>query len=168
MSDYSQHPYRDLLEFIDNGCKQLGEERDFAQILLSMEQAESIEQLIKIYNNIYKLLAAAFFGTRKLPHGWYKPETWGYSNEYLIEELNYCLNDNILKWFNSQNSKTKELCLKCISNLRESKNTSAIEGILFKELTPYIDDANKEILYFCFMGKSFSNLIKVVKSFISI
>lgn len=148
MSDFSQYPYQRLLTYIENECQQQGEERDFINYLLSMEHAESIEHLIKIYDNIYKLLAVLFFRTKKLPNEWYKPETWGYSNEYLIEELNYCLNDNILKWFNSQNSKTKELCFKCISNLRESKNTSAIEGILYKELTHYIDDVNKEILYF--------------------
>ena len=148
MADYSAYPYGRMLSYIERRCMELGDNEKYIEYILSMEQAESIERLIKMYSSCYKVLAYLFFGTKKLPNEWYKPETWGYSNEYLIEELNYCLNDNILKWFNSQNSKTKELCFKCISNLRESKNTSAIEGILFKELTHYIDDANKGILYF--------------------
>lgn len=147
MSDYSQHPYRDLLEFIDNGCKQLGEERDFAQILLSMEKAESIEQLIKIYNNIFKLLAAAFFGTRKLPHDWHRPELWGYRHGKLAVDLNDYLNINILKWYNSQQEPSYEQCMCCLANLHESHNVDTIGEELYKKITPNVENEDNEILY---------------------
>lgn len=131
MQDYSDHPYGRLLLHIENKCKQLGEERDFVNYLLSMENANSLEELIKIYNNVFKLLAYLFFGTKDVPHNWYIPETWGRYNFYYVEDLNGYLNENLLKCYTRLKEPTCEQCLMFLSNLRENGNINEIkEAIL--------------------------------------
>ena len=122
MADYSKYSCCNMLQYIENRSRQL--ERDnHIDYILSMENAESIEGLIKIYNNIYKFLAILFYGTKKVPKNWYKPETWGYNRKYLIEELNTYLNECILKWYQRQEFPTEQQAILCIANLRQCENT---------------------------------------------
>lgn len=144
MNDYSQYPYAGLLKYIDEGCKRLGEERDFVQYLISMNEVESIEEMINRYNNIYKLIAVIFFGTNKLPASWYNPKTWGYNHEYLVDELNLCLNKSILGWLKRQENPTTEMCRMCIANLRNNEKYISVENDFLKE---YFDkDESLQIL----------------------
>ena len=131
-ADCSHNPYKNLFEYIENGCQKVDEKRDFVKYLHSMEQADSIEQLISIYNNIFKLLAVIFFGTNKMPRKWYQPKTWGHNKEYLVEELNCFLNENILKWFQRQENVTYEQFTLCLSNLRDCENTVTIKDQLLQ------------------------------------
>ena len=132
MVDYSKFPDSGLLKYIDEGCKRIGEKRDFVQYAISMDEVESIEEMINRYNNLYKLLAVIFFGTNRLPNRWYVPETWGYNNEYLVDELNLCFNEKIWRWFNKQDSPTSELCKKCIANLRDGENYISMKNLFLK------------------------------------
>lgn len=120
MIDYSQHPYKKLLEFIETGCQKTNEERDYVKFLLSMEQAESIEDLVKILNIIFKLLAVIHFGKTVLPQGWYKYTKWGLDNIYVIDLFSF-FNENILRWCISQ-KRSKVLNDLCIANLRDGRN----------------------------------------------
>ncbi len=131
-ADCSHNPYKHLFEYIENGCQKVDEKRDFVKYLHSMEQADSMEQLISIYNNIFKLLAVIFFGTNKMPRSWYQPKTWGHNKGDLVEELNCFLNENILKWFQRQDNATLELCNLCLSNLRDCENTVTIKDQLLQ------------------------------------
>lgn len=127
MEDYSNHSYGKLLTYIEEGCQRLNEKRDYVSYLLSMERVDSIEELIKIYNNIFKLLAYIFYGTLDFPYYWYYPETWGRYNYLLVNDLNCYLNENILKWYERQEKVTVEQCQQCLSNLRGGENVQAIE-----------------------------------------
>ena len=127
MRDYSNHPYGKLLTYIEEGCQRLKEERDYVNYLLSMERVKSIEELIKIYNNTFKLLAYIFYGTLDFPYYWYYPETWGRFNYLLAEDLNCFFNENILKWYKRQENVTVEQCQQCLSNLRGGANAHAVE-----------------------------------------
>ncbi len=147
MTDYSQYPYRRMLHYIEKRSKELGKSRDYVQYVLSMEQAESMEKLIDIYNHVFQLLAILFFETRKVPSGWYNPETWGYNNEYLLEELNCCLNENILRWFKRFDAPTNEQSLSALSNLRSSKNVRSIQKEILKVSTPEADKGVSTLLY---------------------
>ena len=139
MKDYSDHQYGRLLLNIENKCKQLGEERDFVNYLLSMENANSLEELIKIYNNVFKLLAYLFFGTKDVPHNWYIPETWGRYNFYYVEDLNGFLNENILKCYTRLKDPTSEQCIMFLSNLRENDNIKEIKEAILAN-TPKVDE----------------------------
>jgi len=123
MDELNPELYKKLFEYIENGCKQHDIEKDYVKYLLSMEQAESIEQLIKIYNNIFKLLAFIFYGSKNVPYNWYLYECWGYKPHRVVTELQEFYNDSILKWYKKQNNPTEEQCILCIVNLRECPNT---------------------------------------------
>lgn len=127
MTDYSQHPYKNLLDHIESGCQQINESRDFVEYLLSMEQAESIDELTKILNNVIKLLAVIFYGRKILPNDWYLYDCWGRVPANHVRELFNFYNDNILLWYKRQENPTIEQCTSCIVNLRHSSNTTIIQ-----------------------------------------
>jgi len=147
MTDYSQYPYGRMLSYIERRCKELGDDKNYIEYILSMEHAESIERLIKMYGSCYKVLAYLFFGSKKLPHGWYITETWGYNNGWLIDELNYCLNENILKWYKRQESPSNAQTLSALSNLHESKNIVTVQNEILKISTPQADNGVNTLFY---------------------
>lgn len=129
MDDFNPELYRRLSDFIERGCKQQNIEKNYVEYLFSMEQAESIEKLVKIYNNIFKLLAVIYYGGRNVPYNWYIYERWENEPREMVEELNQYFNDNILRWFKRQGYPSKEKCALCIINLRECKKDGYIAYI---------------------------------------
>ena len=146
MTDYSKYPYSRMLQYIEKRSLELGR-KNHIDYILSMEKAETMEKLIDIYNHAFQYLAILFFGTRKVPHGWYIVETWGYKNDYLLEELNWCLNENILRWFKRQESPSNELTLSALSNLHKSKNIVIVQNEILKISTPQADYGVKTLFY---------------------
>ena len=128
-----------MFSFIESRCHELGDEKDYINYILSMDRAKSIEDLIKIYNNGYKILAYLFFRSNKLDNNWYITETWGYKNGWLIDELSYCLNENILNWYKRQENISDEIALKCIVNLRYASNTGNVEKEILSHSNPQAD-----------------------------
>ena len=145
MTDYSKYPYSRMLQYIEKRCIELGWSNRIDYVL-SMENAETMEKLIDIYNHVFQYLAILFFGTKKVPHGWYIVETWGYNNEYLLEELNYYLNENILKWYKRLENPTNKQALSAISNLRKAKNTVVVERELLSLSKPYAYNGVKTLI----------------------
>ena len=84
MTDYSKYPYSRMLQYIEKEVLNW-ERKNHIDYILSMENAETMEKLIDIYNHVFQYLAILFFGTKKVPRDWYIVETWGYKNEYLLE-----------------------------------------------------------------------------------
>lgn len=137
MKDYSNHPYKKLLSYIEERCQRLKEEGDFAGYLLSMGRAKSIEELIKIYNLIYKLLAVLILQSYNLPHDWYNTKTLGIGNAYLFEDLNRFFNDHLLRLFKTVAQPTQEERLSFIVNLRACDNTQDM-------LNQMLEDSNTD------------------------
>ena len=135
MADYSKYPYGRMLKYIESQSIQQKKDNHLNYIL-SMEKAESMAKMIEIYNHTFQYLAILFFGTQKVPDGWYDLKTWGNDKEYLLEELNYFLNENILHWFERLDNPTNEDSLSAISNLRQAKNTDDIESKLLNLSNP--------------------------------
>ena len=132
MAEYSKYPYQRLLEYIDKKVQQRGADTDLVEYLLTMEHADTIEELVEIYNNTFKNLAILFFDSESLPYNWYDVRTWGYQKEFILTELNCCFNENLLKWFKKQNNPTKELVNKCLVNLRYNDNLIEIGAEIIK------------------------------------
>lgn len=133
MIDYSKHPHKRLLAFIESGCQRIDEKRDLVGYLLSMEQARSINKLLAVYNNIYKLIAGIILGTKDLPEKWYVIETLGIDNAYLFEELNQYFNENVLNLFKKiQYQFQVEKVGLYIANLRECYNTFGIQYMILR------------------------------------
>lgn len=127
MADYSEYYIKDLLEAIKEGCQKIGEKRDFEKYLLSMEQAESVERLIEIYDNIYKLLFVFTYGNT-FPHDWYIPENGGYYKPHLVELLNRYFNDNIERLSKKYKYIPDVELTFYIANLRECINAGIVQS----------------------------------------
>ena len=143
MDSYQYHRYHRLLDFIENGCKRRNEERDFVNYLLSMEKAESIEKLVAIYNNIFKLLAVIIYDTNKMPPNWYVVEHMGVGNAYLFKDLVCYFNENILRLYKGYEKPTEEQLISCLVNLRECDNIKLVQEKLLEGL-----DADADIEFY--------------------
>lgn len=133
MTYYSNHKYRALFAFIEEGCKRTGEERDFVTYLLSMENAASIEELIKILNNIYKLFATFIYGKEKWPKRWYFCEYWGMDNAKYVDVLYQYFNENLLQIFKKIEKPTEVDYIKFIVNFRVCDNILDIEEEMLRD-----------------------------------
>lgn len=132
MENYSKYSCSHMLKYIEERSRELGRDNHI-DYFLSMQNVNSIEELMEIYNNLFKFLAILFFGTNKVPKKWYVPEISNcYNRTLYIEELNTYSNECILKWFRRQKSPTDKQALICISNLRNSNNTFGIENEIIK------------------------------------
>lgn len=130
IGNHHKYPSQRLLECIKKTSEQFEIKGDHAQKLISMEQATSLEELIKTYNNVLKILVISNYGKKKVPQNWYIVESWNVYNQSYVEDLRQCLNENILSWFERQESHTSEQCVKCIANLRKSRNAEDIQSLL--------------------------------------
>lgn len=146
MTDYRKYSCNRMLQYIEKRSAEL-EVNNHIDYILSMENENSIEDIIKIYNHAYQFLAILFFGTKKVPIGWYKPETWGYRNTYLVEDLNHYFNESIWSWYKRQEEATDEKALKCICNLRYSSNKEKIQYKILKNSNPQADKGIKYLIY---------------------
>lgn len=142
--DYSSYSYKRLLDFLKLEDKYDSEGVNYVDILLSMEDAYSLIELMNIYNRVFKKIAYYIF-CRNLPGYWYLTNSWS-TKKYLFYELNQCLNENILRWFKGLNHPTDKHFISSIVNFRESNsliriqkelimqykamNTDEIEGII--------------------------------------
>ena len=132
MADYSNFSYKRLLEFFEVEDRYDKNGGDSAEYLLSMSNASSIDDMIVIYNNVFKKIAYYVYCRQSLPVTWFMTESWG-SKAYLSSELNKCLNENIERWYKNHSNPTKEDCIACIVNLRDSNNIYHIQN----EITQY-------------------------------
>ena len=137
MEDYSAYSYSKLLKYLDERGSHNGEGRKYTDYLLSMGDAESIDGIIEIYNNVFRKIADLIFHSA-LPREWYHVATWNPNDLYLAEELNQCLNENILRLYKAQQDATDSIGLTCLANLREAKNADSIHN----ELTALIGKAD--------------------------
>lgn len=136
MSDYSKYSYRRLLDFLVLENKYDKEGVDYAEYLLSMNNASSIDDMLIIYNKVFEKISYYVF-CHSIPDYWFITESWG-NKTYLAYELNNCLNENIIRMYESLESPTKEDCISCIVNLRNCDNKTMIQNNIF--LHKHFDD----------------------------
>lgn len=132
MTDYSDYSYSSLLEFLVKEDKYDNEGVNYADVLLSMSGAISIEEMVTVYNRVFKKISYYVFW-HSLPDYWFITESWD-SKQYLANELNKCYNENLLRLYKSLDNPTKDDCVTCVVNLRESDNKTKIQNevILYK------------------------------------
>lgn len=122
--------YSELLESISDICRQFEEKHDYSQDILEMAHAETINDLIKTYNNIIKLIAIGYYGKRVVPRDWYVYQSWGSEHNKYIKEISDCLNDCIFEWYKRQDNTTSEALKTAVVNLRNSNNQIVIQDKL--------------------------------------
>lgn len=126
MADYGDYPFR-LIDFLK--IKYDKEGRDYVEYLLTMYKATSIDDMITVYDKMLEKISYYVF-CRSTPRHWFITDSWG-NKKYLANELNKCLNDNIKRWYVSLETPTKEDCVSCIVNIRESDNKKPIQNAIF-------------------------------------
>ena len=130
---YCRYSYKYLLKFLQVEGRYDSEGVDYANYLLSMGDAKSIDEMMDIYNIVFKKIAYYVF-SRTLPEYWFITDSWD-RYKYLAEELNTCFNENLLKWYKSLQSPKEEDCILCIVNLRNCDTKTRIQNeiILHKQ-----------------------------------
>ena len=123
-------PLSALLDYIEKGCQQINEERNFVDYLLSMEKETSLDELIHKFNNIFKLLCNINFKDKRTPKDWYFYKHW--TNRNYVEILLCYLNENILSLYKRQGDYSKKHYVSYIVNLRKCNNTKTIEKEILK------------------------------------
>ena len=118
-------PLSALLDYIEKGCQQINEKRNFVDYLLSMEKASSLDELINKFNNVFKLLCNINFKDKRTPKDWYFYKHW--TNRNYVEILLCYLNENILSLYKRQGDYSKKQFNKFLINLRNCKNRKIIE-----------------------------------------
>lgn len=129
MADYRNYSFCRLLDFLKLEAKYDKDEVDYVEYLLSMNNAPSIDEMITIYNKVFKKISYYVF-CHSIPNNWFITDSWG-NKTYLAYELNKCLNENIFRLYKSLESPTKEDCISCIVNLRECENKTKIQNNIF-------------------------------------
>ena len=126
MADNGDYPFR-LIDFLK--IKYDKEGRDYVEYLLTMYKATSIDDMITVYDKMLEKISYYVF-CRSTPRHWFITDSWG-KKKYLAYELNKCLNENIKRWYVSLENPTKEDCVSCIVNLRESDNKNPVQNAIF-------------------------------------
>lgn len=129
MADNKYYSFKRLLDFLILEDKYDKEGVDYAESLLTMNEALSIEEILAIYNKVFEKIAYYVF-CHSLPDYWFITDSWG-NKTYLVYELNKCLNENIFRIYKSLESPTKEDCVSCVVNLRNCDNKIMIQNNIF-------------------------------------
>lgn len=141
---YSNYSYKRLLDFFKLEDKYDSEGISYADILLSMEDAYSLIEMMNIYNRVFKKIAYYIF-CHNLPGYWYLTNSWS-TKKYLFYELNQCLNENILRWFKGLNHPTDKHFISSIVNFRESNSMIKIQKELIMQYKAMKTDEIEEII----------------------
>lgn len=100
---------------------------DYAQYLLSMNDKYSIDDFVKIYNDVLaKLLSYLYGDSENYPSSW-----WDYSTHYILypsklKELDLFFNKQVERLFDARKELNDKFILKCIVNLRPVNNRNKI------------------------------------------
>ncbi len=133
LPDDSQYPHKRLLQYIKEECEQRNERRDYLQYLLSMEDADSIEKMISIYNDFILFFADIQPEKRNVSPKWYMYLGWLRQKRNIISDLDAFLNDCILKWVSRQEECTYDQYIHSLTNLREGINATKIENEILQK-----------------------------------
>lgn len=126
MEDYSTYSYKNLLAFLHNDSRYDSDGVDYAEYLLTMSDATSISDMMAIYDKVFEKTAYYIFA-RTYPKYWFITDSWKLKQHFYYE-LNQCLNENILRWYKSLENPTREQCISCLINLRQSERVKKIQN----------------------------------------
>lgn len=129
MADYSGYICRSLLEYLDSWYEHDTDRTNYAQYLLTMQGSSSVKEMISIYNKVlwkFILKYHALGNEDLVSTTWYDLSSLSVDTRTYWQSLNCFLNENIERFFNSQEYSNK-LSLECFVNLRDAINRTAIQ-----------------------------------------
>jgi F0F1-type ATP synthase assembly protein I len=98
-----------------------------------MEDADSIEKMISIYNDFILFFADIQPEKRNVSPKWYMYLGWLRQKRNIISDLDAFLNDCILKWVSRQEECTYDQYIHSLTNLREGINATKIENEILQK-----------------------------------
>lgn len=130
MADYNNYTYSKLLRFLYEGYQKYPQLGNYADLLLSMKESNSINAMIDIYNRVIYMIPYYLYGPNDIPKDWFIYEKWKDSSNYLAFELNRCLNENIIKLYNATPNPTEQFRCSCLANIRYSQHMNIKELVI--------------------------------------
>ena len=143
MSNYESYSCAKLLCYLESIYEHDTDRTNYAKLLLTMQEANSVKALMNIYDKVLWKFIQEYYGH-------YVSETWYDINNVSSEakdywrSLNAFLNENIKRIFDSQEYSDK-LSLCCLTNLRESWNCISIWQDILSKSSDIIHAKSNEI-----------------------
>ena len=100
---------------------------NYAQYMLSMNDKYSIDDFVKIYNDVLNKLLSYFYGdSENYPSTW-----WDYSTNYIVyasklKELDIFFNQQVERLFDARKVLNDKFILECMVNLKPASNRNQI------------------------------------------
>ena len=110
MDKYDRYSYSKTLKTLDSWFDWDTEKTNYAQVLLGMNSSTTIEDCFKIYKKVHEKYTRFLKLDRQ------------YADNDFYEDLNTCLNENLLRLFQQSGNPSNELALECLANMRQCDN----------------------------------------------
>ena len=111
MEDYKEYSYGETLRMLDGWYDHDTEDVNYAHVLLSMRRCDSIKDCIKIYKRVYEKYQKYMNSTSQSEH------------KSFDEDLNACLNENILRLLKNKGRDIGyDFANSCLANIRQCKD----------------------------------------------
>ena len=118
---------------------------DYVQLLRGMNDENSIKELVKIHDKLLDKILSLQYRLLTKPDDWYRYDYLPNDNSSLLKELDFFLNKQIERVFNSYNEITEEIELQCIVNLRPAMNRNGIIQNILPKCSEHVRIVYEEI-----------------------
>lgn len=118
---------------------------DYVQLLRGMNDEETIKGLVKAYNKLLDKILSLQYNLLTKPDDWYRYNHLPNENSSLLKELDYFLNKQIERVFDSCDEITEEMELQCLVNLRPAKNRNNIIQNILSKCSEHVKNEYEEI-----------------------
>ena len=112
MGKFDEYSYKYTLQRLDNWYDSDTDKTNYAQVLLGMNNCTTFEECAKIYKKVY-------LKYEKYSGDGYKTSRY----KYFVEDLNTCLNENLLRLLQQNVNLDNALALKYLANIRQCDET---------------------------------------------
>lgn len=112
MGKFDEYSYKYTLQRLDDWYDSDTDKTNYAQVLLGMNNCTTFEECAKIYKKVY-------LKYKKYSGDVYKTSRY----KYFVEDLNTCLNENLLRLLQQSVNLSNELALKYLANIRQCDET---------------------------------------------
>ena len=148
MSKYQSYSCSNLLEYLDNWYANDTDRTNYAKYLLTMQETNTINKLINIYDKVLWKFILQYNGFGKadlVSDTWYNINDLSDDTKVYWKSLNVFLNENIKRLFDSQDY-TDKLSLECITNLREASNCDGIRKEILSKSSENVTSIQEKVL----------------------
>lgn len=124
MSNYEKYSYSRTLQELDDYYNHDTEPVNYAEVMISMGKCNTIDQCIQVWKRVYTKYVSLTGVTEVTGH------------EAFVDDLNSCLNENLLRFASIAYPKTNmAFALECLANMRQCSNLESYQKEWFERLS---------------------------------